>query len=105
MRVLDVGCGVGDVTLLAADVVGNEGYVVGVDAEPRSLAFASDRAASAGVRHVEFVQSDLRNFAADEPFNAVVGRFVLMHLADPAGVLRHLIAMLRPGGIVAFQEM
>jgi SAM-dependent methyltransferase len=38
-------------------------------------------------------------------FDAVVGRWVLMYLADPAGVIRSLLDYLRPGGVVAFQEM
>jgi 2-polyprenyl-3-methyl-5-hydroxy-6-metoxy-1,4-benzoquinol methylase len=41
---------------------------------------------------------------ADEPFDATVGRFILMFLPDPASVLRSLIQFVRPGGIVAFQE-
>jgi SAM-dependent methyltransferase len=104
MRVLDVGCGPGDVALLAAELVGPAGEVVGVDTEPRSLAFARERAAAAGAGQVHFVQSDLREFVPDQPVDAVVGRFILMYLADPAGVVRHLTTHLRPGGIVAFQE-
>ncbi|MCZ0983132.1 methyltransferase domain-containing protein [Streptomyces diastatochromogenes] len=46
MRVLDVGCGAGDVTFLAARIVGPEGTVLGVDAAPRALEVARARAAS-----------------------------------------------------------
>ena len=38
MRVLDLGCGVGDVAFVAADLVGPDGYVVGVDRSPEALA-------------------------------------------------------------------
>ncbi len=104
MRVLDVGCGVGDVTLLAAEAVGPGGQVVGVDSDPESLAVAAERARRAGLAHASFLESDLRELDVGEPFDAVVGRFVLMFLADPTSAMKGLARHLRPGGIVAFQE-
>src|SRR5688572_31457542 len=58
MRVLDIGCGVGDVTLLCADLVGPEGAVVGVDRDPAALARASERVAAGGLEHVELREGD-----------------------------------------------
>lgn len=104
MRVLDVGCGVGDVAFLAASIVGDEGEVVGVDADPRALTLARARAVSQGLTNVEFVQADLREYTADRPFDALVGRLILLYLGDPAGALRHMAEQLHPGGIVAFQD-
>ena len=60
MRVLDVGCGVGDVSLLAAPLMGPGRAVVGVDTDARSLEVARDRAAALTLDHVAFRQSDLR---------------------------------------------
>ena len=54
MRVLDLGCGAGDVSLLAAELVGSSGSVVGIDRSPEVIAFARERARSAGLRHVDF---------------------------------------------------
>lgn len=105
MRVLDVGCGVGDVSLLAASIVGPEGAVVGVDTDSPALAVARDRADSAGLGQLAFLEAELRNLAFDEPFDAVVGRFVLMYLGDPTEAVRRLAAHLRPGGIAAFVEL
>ncbi len=82
-RVLDVGCGVGDVSLLAASIVGATGSVVGVDRDPQALEVARARAAAAGLDQMDFHQADLRDFCAEEPFDAIVGRFVLMYVADP----------------------
>jgi SAM-dependent methyltransferase len=106
MRVLDVGSGAGHVALLLADLVGPTGEVVGIEFAPESIALAADRVDSAGVsRTVRFVQADLRDLTLDEaPFDAVVGRWVLMYQPDPPTLLRQLAGMVRPGGIVAFQE-
>ena len=103
MRVLDVGCGTGDVSVLLADLVGPFGEVVGVDRSALVLATAKRQVADRGLRQVRFVEGDLATIRFAERFDAIVGRFVLMHLPDPAGTLRNLTAALRPGGIVAFQ--
>ena len=104
MRVLDVGCGVGDVTLLCADLVGPDGAVVGVDRDPAALARARERVQSAGLNHVALREDDFRELTFDTPFDAVVGRAVLMYAADPAAAIRALLPHLRAGGIVAFHE-
>ncbi len=103
MKVLDIGSGAGDVALLAAELVGLHGRVVGVDIHPALVETARRRAA--GRANVAFVAGDIREVALDDDFDAVVGRFVLGHLPDPAAALRHLLPHLRPGGIVAFVEL
>lgn len=105
MRVLDVGCGSGCVSLLAARLVGPSGAVVGVDRSPEALALARRRVDAAGLRHVEFMQGDLADLGCRHGFDALIGRFVLMFLPDPAAVLRRLSCYVRKGGVVAFQEM
>jgi len=103
-RVLDVGCGAGDVSLLAAELVGAEGEVVGVDRGAEALELARRRAADAGMAHVRFVQSDVIDFVDRGGFDAVVGRFVLMHQTAPAAALRVACAHLRRGGVVMVVE-
>ena len=103
-RVLDLGSGVGDVAMLAARLVGPSGEVVGVERDTRSIARAKARVAEAGLHNVSFIQSDVSQVASNRPFDAVVGRFILMWLPDPASVLRQLSLLVRPGGVVAFQE-
>lgn len=103
-RVLDLGSGVGDVAMLAARLVGPSGEVVGVERDTRSIARARARVAEAGLYNVSFTQSDVCQVPSDKPFDAVVGRFILMFLPDPAGVLRSLSQLVCPGGVLAFQE-
>lgn len=104
MRVLDVGCGVGDVSLLCAALVGPEGAVVGVDRDSAALSRARERSAALGHPSATFIEADYRELAGLEPFDAVVGRAVLMYAADPAEAIRALLPHLRAGGIVAFHE-
>ena len=105
MKVLDVGSGAGDVALTLAEFVGTEGNVVGVDVNPDILKTAQARADAAGFTNVEFIAGDIRTLELPDDFDAVVGRLVLMYMADPADTLRHLATRMRPGGIVAFQEV
>ena len=105
LRVLDVGCGVGDVSLLAAALVGGEGQVLGVDRSAGFIATARQRAAEFGLPQVEFLERDLMTLSFEEPFDAVIGRRILMHLADPVAAVQSLAGLVRPGGIVAFSEL
>jgi SAM-dependent methyltransferase len=100
MRVLDLGCGAGDVTFVAADLVGPGGCVVGVDRSPDALARARLRAGQRGLTQVRFVEGDIHDPAPDGPFDAIVERLVLWAVPDPAALLRKQATVLRPGGLV-----
>ena len=105
MKVLDIGSGAGDVALAAAELVGPEGQVVGVDVNAEILETARARVAQAGWSNVEFLEGDARTLELGNDFDALIGRFILMYLADPVEALRQLSKRLRPGGIVAFHEI
>ncbi|WP_181782873.1 class I SAM-dependent methyltransferase [Pseudonocardia pini] len=119
MRVLDVGCGPGDVALAAARIVGPTGSVTAVDVQADILDVAALRSAAEGVSTISFRQVDITqptapeqtapdhtapDHTAPEPFDAVVGRLILMHLPDPVGALRTVAGLVRPGGVVTFQD-
>jgi ubiquinone/menaquinone biosynthesis C-methylase UbiE len=103
-RVLDLGSGVGDVAMLLGRMVSPSGEVVGIEREVNSVARARARVAATELRNVNFVQTEASEFSSDKPFDAAVGRFILMFLPDPMAVLRSVSRLVRPGGVLAFQE-
>jgi SAM-dependent methyltransferase len=105
MRVLDVGCSVGEVSLIIATLVGPTGYVHGVDVDEMALTIARQRCRESGYDNVRFETRDLTELSPLEPYDAVIGRHILIHLADPLAALRKAVAFVRPGGLVAFQEV
>lgn len=110
MRVLEIGCGNGEVTQELAELVGPSGSVVALDRNEGGLAMARERMQEQGIEHVRFaaadVTGDLSALAAlqGEPFDALAGRRVLMYLPDPSAVLSRLVGRLHSGGLVVFEE-
>jgi len=104
-RVLDIGSGAGDVSMLAARMVGPSGHVMGVERSPQAVETARLRAAAAGLSQCRFEIAEVDAFETDERFDAVVGRLILMYMPDPVATLRKLLRFLAPGGVVAFQEL
>ena len=104
-RVLDLGSGIGDVAMLAAQIVGLSGEVVGVERDAASVEVARTRASEAGYANVTFVESDVSELSSAKPFDALIGRFILQFVADPVSVLRSASRLVSHEGIVAFQEV
>ena len=103
-HVLDIGCGTGDVSMTAATLVGPEGRVLGIDRGPVALDAARTKAHQAGLKNVSFAVSEITDFDQPATFDALVGRFVLMHQPDPAATLRSIAPAVKPGGVVVFVE-
>jgi SAM-dependent methyltransferase len=105
MKVLDVGSGSGDVAILAAELVGPTGRVVGVDMNPDIVETAHARVEAVGLTHISFVVGDIREIELEHDFDAVVGRLVLVYQADPAATLRAALRFVREHGVAAFYEI
>lgn len=105
MRLLDAGCGPGDVSILAATLAGPSGSVVGIDRSADAVTAATARAAAAGLANVRFEVADLEEYDSPQRFDGIIGRFVLLYFPDPGAVLRRLLRLVHPGGIAAFLEM
>jgi ubiquinone/menaquinone biosynthesis C-methylase UbiE len=99
MRVLDLGTGTGEVALLAAEAVGAEGSVLGVDQSPDVLEYAASKCRDRGVTNVGFVRADIATYVPEERVDAVVGRLVHAYLPDRVATVRRLLGALNPGGV------
>jgi ubiquinone/menaquinone biosynthesis C-methylase UbiE len=104
MRILDIGCGIGDLTLIASRLAGPDGEVVGIDVDPRALRIARERAREQGCSHVSFECSDIDAYNPLREFHAAVGRHVLIHTRDPLTTVRKAASVLVAEGIAAFEE-
>lgn len=105
MSVLDLGSGFGDVTLLAASIVGPEGRVIGIDRDEVITVKARQRVANEALSDiVSFDIADLADYRPPGPVDAVVGRYVLLYQDDPAGIVGRFAQFLKPGGVVIFHE-
>ena len=104
MRVLDLGSGSGDVAFLAGELVGTTGLVVGIERDADTVASARRRGDERGAGNVEFRIQELDTPVEGEQFDAVVGRFILMHQKDPASTLAAVLRHARRGAVVAFVE-
>jgi ubiquinone/menaquinone biosynthesis C-methylase UbiE len=94
----------GDVTMIAAQLVGPAGQVTSIDLDQASIETARRRAAAFGFENTFFSRADIAAYVLPNPFDAIIGRLVLEFVPDPTAVIKRLYGMLRPGGILALQE-
>lgn len=100
--VLDVCCGSGASALPAAERVGDNGRVIGIDLAENLLNLASAKAINKGLNNVEFRVGDMLHTGfADASFDAVVCVFGIFFVPDIAAAMRELWRVLRPGGKLA----
>ncbi len=105
-RAIDVGCGPLGVMDLLADRVGPTGTVVGLDAEPRMLDLAAQTVAERGLANVELLTADAAATGLPrDSFDLAHTRLVLMNVPDADAVLDEMVALVRPGGTVAVQDV
>jgi arsenite methyltransferase len=98
-RVLDLGSGAGTDSLVAAQMVGEEGSVTGIDMRPQMLAKARNAAAAMGVGNVTFVEGEAERLPfADASFDVVVSNGVIDLVPDKDAVFAELYRVLAPGG-------
>ncbi|MEP2101732.1 MAG: class I SAM-dependent methyltransferase [Parasphingorhabdus sp.] len=105
MRVLDIGCANGILTRELAQLLGKNGHVHGVDSNEDRLADARSQPAEPEQASITYENVDLSGSLPDwEPFDAIVGRRILMYLPDAAETVRRLTALLKTDGLMIFQE-
>ncbi|WP_329241783.1 methyltransferase domain-containing protein [Actinoallomurus sp. NBC_01490] len=99
-NVLDIGCGTGQTTRIAAKRT--RGDVVGIDLSAAMLETAREKARGEGLSNIEFVQGDAQVHEFPEgKFDVVLSRFGLMYFADPVQAMSHIARAMRPGARLA----
>ena len=105
MKVADFGCGVGMMTRMLAEMVGQSGTVTGIDISAAQVKEASDICAKDGVRNVSFCEaSACESGLPRASFDLAYCRFLLLHLPDPAACLQEMLEVLKPGGILVVED-
>lgn len=101
-RVLDLGCGTGYPSLLAAQAAGKEGRVIGLDLAEGMLAVARRKAERLGLDNLTFQTGDVTSLSAEtESVDSVISRFCLMFLPDVPKAVSEIARVLKPGGYLA----
>jgi len=104
-RALDLGCGPEGALLLLAERIGPSGAVVGLDVSARSVALARELVRGRGLAGVEVIEGDARATALPRAsFDLVHARFVLINVPRPEEIVKEMITLTRPGGVVACHE-
>jgi arsenite methyltransferase len=105
-RVLDVGCGCGLDTFVAALLVGPQGRAVGLDLTPEMLARPRQAAARAGLSNLEFVEGSAEKLPfTDGSFDMAISNGALNLVPDKDAAFAEICRVLRPGGVLATADL
>ncbi|PSR72875.1 hypothetical protein PHLCEN_2v11242 [Hermanssonia centrifuga] len=104
MKILDIGCGPGTITVDLATYV-PDGHITGLEYAPDVLENARAHAVERNVKNVDFVTGDAHALPfPDDTFDATHAHQLLQHIANPVQALREMRRVTKPGGIVATRE-
>ncbi|MGD1917928.1 MAG: class I SAM-dependent methyltransferase [Pleurocapsa sp.] len=105
MHCLDLGCGGGDVTFELAALLGKEGKVVGWELDETIVKLNREDCQKLNLTNVEFEIADAFSLDEVNKYDLTYTRFLLTHLSDPQTVIEKLKTAVKPGGIVAVEDI
>ena len=105
MRCADLGCGGGEVTFEIAGLVGPDGRVTGFDMDEVKLELGRAAAVERGIENVDFRAADVNDWDEPDVYDLVFCRVLLQHLSRPVDLLRRMWAAVRPGGVIAVEDV
>lgn len=105
IKILNLGCGAVDISLLAAKLTGPDATVTAIDSSEKAILFARERACQAGVKNIDFRITSLAEYEEEVNFDFAIGRYVLMFQADPVCFITKTAQLYLPGGVLAFDEI
>ncbi len=105
-RVVDAGSGAGFDSFVAADHVGSEGSVVGVDMTEEMLSKSRSTSASMGLDHVEFREGLLEEMPVEDGWaDVIISNGVFNLCVDKKQIFSEMMRVLRPGGWLQFADI
>jgi ubiquinone/menaquinone biosynthesis C-methylase UbiE len=102
---LDVGCGGGNVTMLASQMVGATGHVTGIDFDEEIINLAREDARKSGADNVTFLVKSAYDIEWRNEYDFAYARFLLSHLQSPFEVLQKMVSSVKPGALVVAEDI
>jgi SAM-dependent methyltransferase len=106
MRIVEIGCGSGNTSCWLSQQVGETGSVLGIDHSAEQVEQARRQAERLGLSNITFLEADARDPGLEPgSFDLAYSRLVLMHLSRPLTALLAMKRLVKPGGVVACEEL
>lgn len=102
---LDVGCGGGNVSVMAAQMIGNNGRITAIDFDEEIISLNRKDAETMGVPNISYHAMSAYDIGFHNEFDVAYTRFLLSHLQEPLKVLEKIVHSLKPGGRIIAEDV
>lgn len=102
---LDLGCGGGDVSFMAAEMAGPTSNITAVDFDEEILSLAQQEASNLHISNIRFQRAGAYDIKYNNEFDIAYARFLLSHLTEPATALALMVKSVKPGGKVIVEDL
>lgn len=103
--VLDVGCGIGEMTIMLAKKIGSQGKVIAIDKSQEQIDIAKASAKKRGILNIEFIVDDAKNLINyQESIDVIYSRLMLVHQKNPNVFFKHYLKAVKTGGLIVCEE-